>query len=76
MTQTEAERLLAELSERYGIKPYDPEYDVTVRQVAERLGKAEQAARDMLNQQVKAGLMSARDVTMHGRRLKVYRKVD
>lgn len=74
MTQTEAERLLVELSEQYGSKPYDPERDVTVRQVAERIGKAEQAARDMLNRQVRDGLMTSRHVTMGGRRIKVYRR--
>jgi len=74
MTQTEAELLLAELAERYGSQPYDPECDVTVRQVAERLGKADQAARDMLNRLVKMGIMVCRDVTMNGRRIKVYRR--
>jgi len=74
MTQTEAELLLAELAERYGSQPYDPQRDVTVRQVAERLGKADQAARDMLNRLVKMGIMVCRDVTMNGRRIKVYRR--
>ena len=74
MTQTEAERLLTELAERYGNKPYDPEYDVTVKQVAEQLGQTEQTARDMLNRLVKMGLMTNRDVTLRGRRLKAYRR--
>ena len=74
MTQTEAERLLAELAERYGSQPYDPERDVTVRQVAEQIGKAEQAARDMLNKLVRMELMTCRNVTMGGRRIKVYRR--
>lgn len=74
MTQTEAELLLAELAERYGSQPYDPQRDVTVRQVAERLGKSEQAVRDMLNKLVKIEIMTCRDVTMRGRRIKVYRR--
>lgn len=74
MTQSEAETLLAQLSEQYGIRPYDPTLDLTVRQVANELGIAEQAARDLLNKQVEGGLMTVRQVTMNSRRIKVYRK--
>jgi len=74
MTQSEAETLLAQLAEQYGMKPFDPCLDLTVRQVANELGMAEQAARDLMNRQVEAGLMSVRHVTMNGRRIKVYRK--
>ena len=56
------------------VLPYDPQRDVTVRQVAERLGKSEQAVRDMLNKLVKIEIMTCRDVTMRGRRIKVYRR--
>jgi predicted ArsR family transcriptional regulator len=74
MTQSEAEMLLAQLSEQYGTKPFDPALDLTIRQVANELGMAEQAARDLMNKQVEAGLMTVRHVTMNGRRIKVYRK--
>lgn len=74
MTQSEAETLLAQLSEQYGIRPYDPCLDLTVRQVAKELGISEQASRDLMNRQVEAGLVTVRHVTMNGRRVKVYRK--
>lgn len=74
MTQSEAEMLLAQLSEQYGMKPYDPALDLTIKQIATELGIAEQAARNVMNKQVEAGLVTVRQVVMAGQRIKVYRK--
>jgi predicted ArsR family transcriptional regulator len=74
MTQSEAETLLAKLSEQYGLKPYDPELDLTIKQIAKELGITEQATRNVMGKQVEAGLVTVRRVVLDGQRIKVYRK--
>lgn len=75
MTQSEAERILAELAEVYGEVPFDPEKDVSVRVVAQQLGLTKDTARRILERQVQAGVLSSRLLRVNGQRTKVYRRV-
>ena len=75
MTQTEAERLLDQLNEQYGMQPYDPLLDLTVRQIAETLGLTEQAARNLMAKEARAGKVSVRWLIHAGRRIRVFRRI-
>ena len=68
MTETEAERLLADLAVHYvDREPYDPERDVTVPDVMERFGVGQDVARDRLNALAAAGVLTKRSVRIPGK---------
>lgn len=72
IAQTAAERLLAELAERYGGQPFDPAQDFTLKQFMTALRLAEHPARRILDAEVDAGRIAARRV--RGLRETVYRR--
>jgi len=76
ITQTEAERLLADLSAEYAVPDFDSVTEITARQLAKRISIATDTARKRLNAEVAQGKMTKRWVVISGCRIAAYRWVE
>jgi hypothetical protein len=75
VTLTEAERVLDLIASRYEVLPYDPERDVVITDLANKMHISYAQAQVHLEAEVAAGRMLKRHCNVRGTSRNVYRAV-
>ena len=76
VSQTAAEKMLADLAEEFAANDFDPETEITAGIAASVWGVAIDTARNRLNAKIAAGEYQRREVVYQGCKQAAYRPVE